>query len=162
MNKMKFILPKNKNIFFQTTIKNKYYHSSSIKFNEQTPIETATSENDVVPKLIIKPKKRSLDPTEVKGFTFFDLAYQFKDYGVGRVFLRTKTQKLRDRIVTTEIPFLITNVDATFNGFGMRRGKAWGIKTYKGITEDVSLRIKGTNKRQWTTPKMATDVEIEL
>ena len=132
---------------------------------------------------MIKPKRRSIDPTPQRGYTFFDLAYTFRDYGVGRVFVRTRVRKLKDRVVTTEIPYLITHVVPTFNvtllrdkiflglilcfekknqGFGKRRGKAWGIKTYKGITEDVALRINCTNKREWSCPKMTTDQEIEL
>ena len=115
-----------------------------------------------IPKIIMKPRLKSLDPSPEKGFTFFDLAYQHKDYGVGRVFVRTRQQKLRDRVITTEIPYLITKVEPTFNSYGMRRGNAWGIKTFKGISEDVSLKIKSTNKREWSIPKMATDLQIDL
>jgi len=97
----------------------------------------------------IGPDGKPLPPAP-KAPNFFDLAFQFFDYGVGKRFRR----KLWDN---PNNYWTITRVKITNLTSNRKRGSAWGILTWRGITDNKERKITGVLKREWKFAKPDPD-----
>jgi len=109
--------------------------------------------SDVVPKISTRIKK---------GKNLFDLVFPYKNYAVGERFTR-KSWKYPEPCYWT-----LTSVRPTKNGPDMKRGKAWGVLTWRGVTEKTPRMIRTPVKRDWMMikageepPTFELDKELE-
>jgi len=91
------------------------------------------------------PDGKPLPPAK-KQNNFFDLAFKFSDYGIGKQFRRSIWENPNNYWTVTRVK--ITNL--TNN---CKRGKAWGLLTWRGVTEERERQINGLLKRQWRFAK---------
>jgi len=98
-----------------------------------------------VKKERIGPDGKPLPP-KPKSPNFFDLAFQYIDFGVGKQFRRILWDNPNNYWTITRVK--ITNLTSN-----RKRGSAWGILTWKGVPEDKERKITGVLKRQWKFAK---------
>jgi len=110
----------------------------------------------VAPKVDDKPKKAEKKqklgtdgkplPPKPKAPNFFDLAFKFIDFGIGKKFRRALWDNPNNYWTVTRVK--ITNLTSN-----RKRGSAWGILTWRGITDIKERKITGVLKREWRFAK---------
>eukprot|EP01104_Vermistella_antarctica_P002964 TRINITY_DN13137_c0_g1_i1.p1 TRINITY_DN13137_c0_g1~~TRINITY_DN13137_c0_g1_i1.p1 ORF type:complete len:164 (-),score=30.11 TRINITY_DN13137_c0_g1_i1:204-668(-) len=78
----------------------------------------------------------------VKKTNIFDLVFQHRDYGVGKKFSRSIWPY-------PNTYWTITRVKPKVNEPFCKRGKAWGVLTWRGRPEETEREIRSPLKRQW-------------
>lgn len=87
-----------------------------------------------------------------KGKNLFDIAFSFKNFGVGARFTRAGWQYPEPCYWT------VTSVKPRKNEPDMKRGKAWGVLTWRGVTDATPRRIRTTTKKDWSYIKEGEEV----
>jgi len=87
-------------------------------------------------------KIREDGSVKCKNSNFFDVAFNFQSYGIGMKLTRARWKQ-------PDCFWTITHIKPSLQQSTLKHGKAYGVLTWKGVTETTPRKIHSTFKREW-------------